>query len=99
APLSSFSNTAFTGALLQGVAAASGVALPAAQAQAIAANLKAAHSETSINAARTSAFDLFGDATYKIGDRFELGAGVRYTHDDKSSAYSAAVLNGRSILG
>ena len=48
-PSAVFANTAFTGALLQGVAAASGVALPAAQAQAIAANLKPAHLETTTN--------------------------------------------------
>ncbi|SFR77310.1 TonB-dependent receptor [Sphingomonas jatrophae] len=99
APAATFASTAFTGALLQGIAAASGVALPAAQAQAIAANLKPAHYETSTNSSRTTAFDIFGDVTYKLGERFELGAGLRYTHDDKRSRYTASVLNGRSVLG
>lgn len=99
APAAIFATPAFTGALLQGVAAASGVALPAAQAQAIAANLKAAHLETSTNYARTNAFDLFADATLRIGDRLELGGGVRYTHDSKRSGFVGSVLNGRSILG
>lgn len=99
APSAIFANTAFTGALLQGVAAASGVALPAAQAQAIAANLKPGHLETSTNFARTRAFDVFGDVTLRVTDRVELTGGLRYTRDDKRSGFTAAVLNGRSILG
>ncbi|RDE07257.1 TonB-dependent receptor [Sphingomonas aracearum] len=99
APAAIFANTAFTGALLQGVAAASGVALPAARAAAIAANLKSNHLETSTNFSRTRAFDVFGDVTIRVTDRFELGGGLRYTRDDKRSGFTAAVLNGRSILG
>jgi iron complex outermembrane receptor protein len=99
APSALFGNTAFTGQLLQGVAAASGVALSAAQAQAIAANLKPAHLETNTNYGRTTSFDFFGDATYKVSEQFELGAGLRWSHDDKTTRLSSAVLNGRSILG
>jgi outer membrane receptor protein involved in Fe transport len=99
APSALFGNTAFTGQLLQGVAAASGVALPAAQAQAIAANLKSNHLETSTNYGRTTSFDIFGDATYTLSDQFEIGAGLRWSHDDKTTRFTSAVLNGRSILG
>ena len=99
APLAAFANTAFTGALLQAVAGQSGVALSTAQARAIAANLKPAHLETSANFSRTRSVDVFGDVTYKIGEKFELGAGLRYSHDDKTSGVSSAVLNGRSVLG
>lgn len=99
APAGIFANTAFTGALLQGVAAASGVALPAAQARAIAANLKSGHQETSTNSARTKAFDVFGDVTVRVTDTVELGGGLRYSHDDKRSQFTSAVTNGRSILG
>jgi len=99
APSAVFASTAFTGALLQGVAAASGVALSSAQAQAIAANLKASHQESSTNFSRTNAYDIFGDVTYRIGEQFELGAGLRYSHDEKRSAQIASVLNGRSVLG
>jgi len=99
APAALFADPAFTGMLLQGAAGAYGVALDAAQAQAIAANLKADHLETSTNSARTNAFDLFGDMTLRVSEQFEIGAGLRYTHDDKRSRYTAAVLNGRSILG
>ncbi|MEI9928043.1 MAG: TonB-dependent receptor [Sphingomonas sp.] len=99
APLALFGNTAFTGQLLQGVAAKYGVALPAAQAQAIAANLQPAHLETSTNFGRTESWDLFGDATFNVTDKFELGGGLRWSHDSKDTAALAAVVNGRSILG
>ncbi|QJU57719.1 TonB-dependent receptor [Sphingomonas sp. AP4-R1] len=99
APAALLANTAFTSALLQGVAAAYGVPLPAAQAVAIASNLKGSHLETSTNYSRTNSVDLFGDVTYRVTDKLEFGAGLRYSHDDKHTGYSAAVLNGRSILG
>jgi outer membrane receptor protein involved in Fe transport len=99
APAVIFANTTFTSQLLQGVAAASGVALPGPLAQGIAANLKAGHQETSTNFSETSSFDIFGDVTFRVTDRLELGVGLRYSHDDKTSGTSAAVLNGRSILG
>jgi outer membrane receptor protein involved in Fe transport len=99
APSALFGNTAFTGQLLQGVAGAYGVALPFAQAQAIAANLKSSHIETSTNYAGTESWDLFGDVTFHITDKFEVGGGIRWSHDDKTTGFEAAVVNGRSILG
>jgi iron complex outermembrane receptor protein len=99
APAAMFNNTAFTGQLLQAVAAASGTALPATQAQAIAANLKPNHLESSTNFSRTTSFDLFGDATYKVSERFELGAGLRWSRDDKTTRFTSATLTGRSVLG
>lgn len=99
APFAVFANTAFTGALIQGAAASFGIPIPAAQAQAIAANLRRAQLETSTNSSETDAIDLFGDVTVKIGDALELGAGLRWTHDDKSTAYTASVIGGRSVLG
>ena len=99
APAAIFANVGFTGALLQGMAAASGVSLSGAQARAIAANLKPAHFETTTNYSHMRAFDLFGDATLRLSDQFEIGLGLRYTHDDKRTGYSSAVLNGRAILG
>lgn len=99
APLPVFGSTAFTGALLQGVADASGVQLSAPLAQGIAANLKPAHSETYTNYSRTNAFDIFADVTLRVGERLEIGGGARYTRDDKRSGISGSVLNGRSILG
>lgn len=80
-------------------AAQSGALLPTALARAIAANLQSAHLESSTNIATTNSWDLFGDVTYKLTDALEIGGGVRWSHDDKTSGMSAAVLNGRSILG
>jgi outer membrane receptor protein involved in Fe transport len=99
AALPTFGSTAFTGALLRGVAGASGVALSAPQATAIAANLKPAQLETATNFSELEAFDIFGDITFKVSEQFEIGAGLRYTRDDKRSGFSSATLNGRSILG
>ncbi len=99
APMAVLANPAFTAALLQGVAGASGVALPGAVAQGIAANLKSGHYETSTNHAETEAFDIFADISVQLTDRLEVGAGGRYSHDSKTSSISGAVLNGRSILG
>ncbi|MYL97162.1 TonB-dependent receptor [Novosphingobium sp. FGD1] len=99
APAALFSSPAFTGALLQGVAASYGVPLSAAQAQAIGANLKPTHLETSTNGATTRAFDVFGDVTIRVTDSFEIDGGLRYSHDDKTSTFSSAVVNGRSVLG
>jgi iron complex outermembrane receptor protein len=98
-PAALLASPAFTGALLQGVAGAYGVALPAAQAQAIAANLKSNHLESTTNGSRTRAVDLFGDVTVRLSDQFELGGGLRYSHDDKRSTFVSSVENGRSILG
>jgi outer membrane receptor protein involved in Fe transport len=108
APMAVFGNTAFTGQLLQGViASATGLTipqvaaavLPTAQAQAIAANLKSGHQETSTNFGRTESWDLFGDVTFKLTDAFEIGGGIRWSHDAKTTSFSSAVSNGRSILG
>jgi len=99
APLALFGNKAFTGQLLQGVAGAYGVALPTAQAQAIAVNLQSGHLEASTNFARTESWDLFGDVTFHVTDAFELGGGLRWSHDSKTTGFESAVVNGRSILG
>jgi outer membrane receptor protein involved in Fe transport len=73
--------------------------LPLAVAQGIAANLKSNHNEQDINRSETTAFDIFGDVTYKVSPQLEVGAGLRWTHDKKTTGISDAVLNGRSILG
>ncbi|HET7816589.1 MAG TPA: TonB-dependent receptor, partial [Sphingomicrobium sp.] len=107
APMSLIGNTGFTSLLLQGVAAASGYALPASgtcngltvAANCIAANLKPIHREEQTNFSETKAIDIFGDVTTKIGDKIEVGAGVRYTRDDKTTGVQAEISNGRSILG
>ena len=99
APIGLFGNTAFTAALLQGVAGSFGYALDPVTAQGIAANLKANHLETTTNTSETDSFDIFGDITIRLSPEFEIGVGARYSHDSKTTTLSSAVLNGRSILG
>ena len=99
APMSVLGNPMLTTLLLQGVAGSFGYLLPTATAAGIAANLKPVHQEVQTSFSKTDAFDIFGDVSAKPSPEFELGAGLRWTHDDKTSGVSAAILNGRSILG
>lgn len=102
APAALFGNTAFTGALVQGlVAQLSGgrVLLPSAQAAAIAGNLRSNHVEEATNTSELTSYDLFGDVTFDVTDRFELSAGLRYTRDDKTTGFASRVVGGRSVLG
>lgn len=73
--------------------------LSPAQAAGIAANLKPLHLETATNGQDLTAWDVFGDMTFKATDRLEFSAGLRYTRDEKTSSFSSSVVNGRSILG
>jgi outer membrane receptor protein involved in Fe transport len=73
--------------------------LPTPLANAIGANLKANHLETTTNTSETDSFDIFADVTFRLSPEFEIGVGARYSHDSKTSTLSSAVLNGRSILG
>ena len=102
APAAVFGSTAFTGALIQGlVAQQSGgrILLSSAQAAAIAANLRSNHVEEATNSSELTSYDVFGDVTFDVTDRFELSAGLRYTHDDKTTGFSSRVVGGRSVLG
>jgi len=97
-----FGNTAFTGALVRGLVAAStgnGIVLSPAQAQAIAANLRPNHVEETTAASQIESYDLFGDVTFDVTDRFELSAGVRYTADERVSSFASRTVGGRSVLG
>jgi len=76
-----------------------GFGIPAAARPGIRNNLKASHIETSVTETELDSFDIFGDLTWKPTDRWEFAAGVRYTSDEKTTAFSSSVLNGRSILG
>lgn len=98
-PLAVLENAQFDAALLQGLAGASGVALPGAQALAIANNLQTAHQEETANFDEDVSYDVYGDLTFHITPKLEISGGVRYTYDDKTSRFSSADLNGRSILG
>ena len=99
APAALLSDPAFDALLLQGVAGSFGYALDPLTAAGIGANLKSNHTEQDINKSKTKAFDLFGDVSWKVAPQVELGAGLRWTHDNKTTSISDSVLNGRSILG
>jgi iron complex outermembrane receptor protein len=93
-PTALLTNTAFLSALVTGI---SGGAITGAAAQGIANNLHA-HREAYTNYGKTESFDVYGDGTWRLNDQFEISAGLRYTHDDKSSAYASSVED-RSLLG
>lgn len=102
APSAIFGATPFTGALLQGAAAAlSGnrLILTPAVAQALAGRLRPNHIETATNGAELTSWDVFADVTLRPTDRIELSGGLRYTTDDKTTSFSSAVVGGRSVLG
>ncbi len=102
APAGVFGNTAFTGALLRGlVASISGnrVVLSTAQATAIAANLRSNHVEETSSTSDLDSFDVFADGTFKVTDKLEVSAGVRFTRDDKTTGFGSRVVGGRSVLG
>ena len=102
APLAFFGNTAFTGALVQGLVAQSSggnILLTGPQAQAIAANLRASHLEEATTGSELTSFDLFADVSVAVTERFELSAGVRYTSDDRTTSFASRTIGGRSVLG
>lgn len=101
APAALFSNTAFTGSLLQGLIAQQSrntLLLTGAEAAALAGRLDPAHVETSRNASDLDSYDVFGDATFRVNERWELSAGLRYSRDEKTTRWGSSV-QGRSILG
>jgi len=93
APVSVIDSAALSSVILQRA-----FGLPAPLAAGIAANLSTNHAETSTNYGRTNSVDVFGDVTFHLTDRFDLGGGIRYSHDDKITRFSSAVAT-RSVLG
>ena len=76
-----------------------GQGVPAPFIPGIVANLKPAHMEEGTNHSNLTSYDLFGDVTFRVTDRFEIAGGLRWTRDDKTTGYGATVVNGRSIIG
>ncbi|MBC7167896.1 TonB-dependent receptor [Phenylobacterium sp.] len=102
APMALLTNPAFTSQLLTGlVAAQSGnrLILTPTQALALANNLRADHVEEVTNLSELTSYDVFGDVTFDVTDRFELSAGLRYTRDEKTTGFGSRVVGGRSVLG
>ncbi|RYF92660.1 MAG: TonB-dependent receptor [Caulobacteraceae bacterium] len=110
APQAFFGNTAFTGALIQGLVAQlsqnpntpafdPAIVLTPVQAQAIAANLRGNHVEAVQTTSDLQAVDLFLDGTFAVTDKLEISAGLRYTRDEKDTGFRSFTIGGRSVLG
>ncbi len=97
-PLAAYTNPNLMAAEITGLLNAGGLNVSNATALGLANNLQAAHYEQSIDAGKTRSYDLFMDGTFRATDTLEFSAGVRYSHDDKTSSYSSSV-GDRSILG
>jgi len=97
-PVSDYTSPQLLAAELQGLAGAYGVAMPGAQALAIANNLNQNNFEEDSETSKTLSYDVYLDGTYKVTSKFEVSAGVRYTADNKTTTNSEVVGN-RSVLG
>ncbi|MET3666809.1 TonB-dependent receptor [Caulobacter sp. 1776] len=93
-PLALLTNPAYLAQVLQ-----LGFGVPAALAPGLVSNLKPVHREEFANYGENTAYDVYADGTFKLTDKFEITAGVRYTREDREAAYRSGVQNGRSILG
>lgn len=93
-PLAVLTNPAYLAQVLQ-----LGFGIPSAIAPGIVSNLKPIHRETFANYSENTAYDVYADGTFKLTDKFEVTAGIRYTSEDREAAYNSSVDNGRSILG
>lgn len=93
-PLAYLTNPAYLAQVLQ-----LGFGIPASIAPGIVSNLKPVHKEEFANYGENTAYDVYADGTFKLTDKFEVTAGIRYTSEDREAAYRSTVQNGRSILG
>lgn len=93
-PLAVLTNPAYLAQVLQ-----LGFGIPSSIAPGIVSNLKPVHREEFANYGENTAYDVYADGTFKLTDKFEITAGLRYTSEDRWAAYRSNVQNGRSILG
>ncbi len=93
-PLAVLTNPAYLAQVLQ-----LGFGIPAALAPGLVSNLKPVHREEFANYGENTAYDVYADGTFKLTDKFEITAGLRYTSEDREAAYRSGVQNGRSVLG
>ncbi|WP_454718027.1 TonB-dependent receptor [Caulobacter segnis] len=93
-PLAVLTNPAYLATVLQ-----LGFGIPSSLAPGLVANLKPIHRETFANSSENTAYDVYADGTFKLTDKFEITAGIRYTSEDREAAYRSSVDNGGSILG
>lgn len=93
-PLAVLTSPAYLAQVLQ-----LGFGIPASIAPGIVSNLKPVHREEFANYSENTAYDVYADGTFKLTDKLEITAGLRYTSEDRWAAYRSNVQNGRSILG
>ena len=73
--------------------------LPASLAEPIAANLDPGHQEAYTTGARTRAFEVYADVSYKLTERLEISAGLRGAFEHKTTTFQDSNLDGPSVLG
>ena len=93
-PLAVLTNSTYLATVLQ-----LGFGVPATLAPGIASNLKPVHREEFANYAENTAYDVYADGTFKLTDKLEITAGLRYTSEDRDASFRSGNVNGRSILG
>jgi outer membrane receptor protein involved in Fe transport len=97
-PLAAYTDPNLMAAELEGLLNSGGLNVSNSTALGLANNLQAAHYEESTDTGKTRSYDLFMDGTFHATGKLEFSAGVRYSHDDKTSGYQSRV-GDRSILG
>jgi iron complex outermembrane receptor protein len=73
-------------------------ASPRARRRASSNNLKPVHREEFANYGENTAYDVYADGTFKLTDKFEITAGLRYTSENRPAPI-ARPSERRSILG
>ncbi|MEH3102245.1 TonB-dependent receptor [Sphingomonas adhaesiva] len=96
-PNAVYRNPALVAGQLAGIAGAFGMALPAGQAAALAANLQANHRERLLRASRARFYEGFASIRFEPAARLAIEGGMRVTLADKRSDL-ATVIEQRSIL-
>lgn len=62
-----------------------------------AAGLKANHLEEATNYGKTKSIDAYADATYRVTDALELDTGIRFTQDNKETAYASNIADASAL--
>lgn len=97
-PVAAYTNPLLLAGELQGLLASYGLSTSSATLGGLANNLQPAHYEQFTTYGGTTSYDLFADGTWKPISKLEISAGIRYTHDDKTSKFSSLETD-RSVLG
>jgi outer membrane receptor protein involved in Fe transport len=97
-PVAAYTNPLLLAGELQGLLASYGLSTSPTTLAGLAGNLQPAHFEQYTTYGGTTSFDFYADGTWKPIAKLEISAGIRYTHDDKTSKFSSFETD-RSVLG